>query len=480
MTSVGTLPEPAWMASIGQQRHFRYQQQFPGSAAFNVPVAATFRGRADLGALEAAIRAVTARHDVLRCRFALDGTVLRAYPQAASGIPVLRHDLTGCGSAAEQAHGLAAIGAAEAARPFRLAAEPATRAHLARLSGDEVALVLNVHHCSFDAWSSPLFFRELAACYTALTAGQPLPAVSADDVYADFAMAQRKRLRAGGYDEQLAYWVQELRDPAPAVRWPGDGTAAQAPWWAGDMAWASLPPGLAPAVQQAAKAARTTLFGWTLAVYKLALHRFLDAPAVAIGTPYSARTDRRWQQIIGFFANTLVMPSVFDPRQRFADLVRATHEQAIRGHRHQEVPYGLVVEAVRPETEPGRTPLFQTMFIVQNTPLPDPRIGPLGLRTTKVVTGSARYDLTFCLGWRRGQLALELETRPALLAQETAIRLAELFFGLLAASVQDPGAEVGTLHPVPVQLGVRRSRERTASVDGLFEGLVGDWRKESQ
>jgi hypothetical protein len=69
------------------------------------------------------------------------------------------------------------------------------------------------------------------------------------------------------------------------------------------------------------------------------------------------------------------------------------------------------------------------------------------------------------------------QTRPALLSQETAIHLAGLFSGLLAASAQSPDAKVGTLRPVPVRLGVRRGRERSASVDGLFEGLVGDWRK---
>jgi hypothetical protein len=109
--------------------------------------------------------------------------------------------------------------------------------------------------------------------------------------------------------------------------------------------------------------------------------------------------------------------------------------------------------------------------------LPDPSFGPLRLRTTKIVTGSARYDLTFCLGWRRGQLALELESRPALISQETAIQLAQEFFGLLAASVLDPHVRVDRIRPLPVGIGVRRGRERAPGVDGLFEGIVGDWRR---
>jgi hypothetical protein len=466
----------SWTASLGQERHCLYQRRHPRSAAFNVPIGATFVGAVDVGALEAAIRAVTARHDCLRSRFDRGSGILRARPQPADAVPVTRHDVRACGSDDERARALAAIGAAEAARPFDIESEPATRAHLVRLSGDEVAMVLNVHHASFDGWSSPLFFQELSRQYTAATTGEPSTPGWPPDVYADYAMAQRKRLRLGGYDDQIEYWREELRDPPPPAAWPPDGVDAAAPWWAGDMAWATLPPELMDAVRSAARSAGTTLFGWALAVYKLTMHRFLDAPAVAVGTPYAARTDQRWQGIIGFFANTVVVPSEFRPDETFRDLVRHTHAQAVRAHANQEVPYGVVVDRLRPPEVPERTPYFQTMFIVQNTPLPDADFGPLRLRTTKIVTGSARYDMTFCLGWRHGRLALELETRPALLSQATAVRFARDYFGLLAASVADPDAAVGRAAPLPVEIGMRLGRELRPGVDGLFEGLVGDWR----
>jgi hypothetical protein len=445
MTESLFLTDLTWTASLGQERHCRYQQRFPQSAAFNVPIGATFTGDVDPAALEAALRAVTARHDPLRSSFVWGSSGLRARPQPPEAVPVYHHDVCDRASDHERAEVLAAIGAAEAARPFALESEPPTRAHLVRLAADEVALVLNIHHAAFDAWSSPVLFRELSDQYWAVTSGQPPARPEPEYTYADYAMAQRKRLRLGGYDEQIGFWRDQLRDAAPPAQWPSDGVAPDAPWWAGDMAWASLP------------------------------QELVDA-AVAVGTPYAARTDRRWHELIGFFANTLVMESVYEPDLTVREWVRRTHDQATRGHRNQEVPYGVLVDLLDPPVDPDRTPYFQTMFIVQNTPLPDPSFGPLRLRTTKIVTGSARYDITFCLGWRRGRLALELETRPALISQEAALRLAGTFFGLLAASVSDPDHRIGQLAPLPVEIGVRRGRERRPGIDGLFEGLVGDWR----
>lgn len=465
----------AWIASLGQERHFAYQQRFPDSAAFNVPIAATFTGPVDHTALEAALRAVAARHEPLRCSFVRERGLLRGVPHPAESVPVTQHDLRGS-TELELGTELARIGSTEAARPFDLAAEPAMRAHVVRLREDETALVLNVHHTSFDGWSSPVFFRDLSDRYQELTEDRAAGTAQFEDVFADFAMQQRRRLTAGGFDGEIAYWRDRLAEPAPPAQWPSDDRDKDAPWWAGDMAWATIPEELVEALRRAAAAERTTLFGWTLAVYKVALHRFLDARSVAIGSPYAARTDQRWHDLVGFFANTLVFGYEFDPDETLRDLVRRTHAQAMSGHRQQNVPYGVLVDRFQPPVQEGRTPYFQTMFIVQNTPLPDARFGPLRLRTTKIVTGSARYDLTCCLGWRRGRLALELETRPALLGQETALRFADLFFGLLAASVAEADTRVGALTPLPVRLGVRRGRERTDSVDGLFEGLVGDWR----
>jgi len=466
-----------WTASLGQERHCRYQNRFPDSAAFNVPVGATFTGDVDAGAMEAALRAVAARHVPLRSRYAWGETGrLRVHPVDPASVPVTRHDLSRCATDAERAEGLADIGATAAARPFRLESEPATRAHLVRLTANETALVLSVHHASFDGWSSPVFFAELADQYRAATTGEQPRRPVQTHTYADFAVEQRRTLAAGGFDLQLEHWRAALRDPAGPLSWPDGAADPTAPWWAGDMAWASIPADLVIAVQAEARAAGTTLFGWTLAIFKLALHRFSGSSQVAVGTPYAARTDRRWSDTIGFFANTVVMESALATTATFRQLVRSAHAESTLAHRYQDVPYGVVVDTLAPEQVPDRTPYFQTMFIVQNTPLPETAFGPLRLRTTKIVTGSARYDMTFCLGWRRGRLALELETRPALVSQEIAIEFAREFFGLLAASVADPDAVAAGAAPLEVKLGIRRSCERAPGVDGLFEGLVGDWR----
>ncbi|MGW3173944.1 condensation domain-containing protein [Streptomyces sp. NPDC001153] len=464
----------AWRASLGQERHWAYQGRFPDSAAFNVPIAVLLRGAVDLSALERALRGVVARHESLRASFEESAGRLTARLHAPGDVPVLRHDLRWLPET-ERIRRLREIGSAEAARPFDLRSEPTTRAHLVSLAPDETAVIVNFHHIAFDGWSSPVFFDDLEDRYRALLSGVPGRPAPVHR-YVDFAVWQRRRIERGVHETQLDHWRQRLASPPGPLPWPGESQDREAPWWGGDMAWLGLPQGLIQDAHQAARACGTSFFVLGLAIYQLALSRLTGCDHLAVGTPFAGRTDQRWRDVVGFFVNTLVMPYVFRPDVPVGRLVEDTHRLVMAAHANQDIPYGVLLDELAPHVEPERTPYFQTMFILQNTPAPTRSLDTATLATNKLVTGSARYDITFSLGWRRGELALELENRPRLVGQDTAIRLARTFFGLLAAATADLSTPVGKLDPATLALSVHRRGELEPGTDGLFRGIIGDWR----
>ncbi|GGW75662.1 condensation domain-containing protein [Streptomyces caelestis] len=464
----------AWRASIGQERHWAYQTRFPESASFNVPIAVLLRGPVDLGVLERALREVATRHESLRASFGEAAGRLTARLHDPGDVPVFRHDLRRLPED-ERIGRLRQLGSEEAARPFDLRAETTTRAHLVSLAADETVMIVNFHHIAFDGWSSPVFFDDLEERYGALLSGAPDRPAPAHR-YVDFAVWQRRRIERGQHDAQLDHWRQRLADPPGPLPWPEGGRDPEASWWGGDMAWLGLPQSLIQEAQQAARACGTSFFVLGLAVYQLALRRLTGCDHLAVGTPFAGRTDPRWRDVVGFFVNTLVMPYVFRPEVPVGRLVEDTHRLVMAAHDNQDIPYGVLLDALAPPMEPERTPYFQTMFILQNTPAPTRSLATATLATNKLVTGSARYDITFSLGWRRGELCLELENRPRLVGQDVAIELARTFFGLLAAAIADLTTPVGKLEPLAVPLVVHRRGDLKPGTDGLFRGIIGDWR----
>lgn len=56
------------------------------------------------------------------------------------------------------------------------------------------------------------------------------------------------------------------------------------------------------------------------------------------------------------------------PDMSFTNLVEQVRTSTLEAYEHQEVPFEKVVEAVVKERDLSRSPLFEVLFVLQNTP----------------------------------------------------------------------------------------------------------------
>src|SRR5260221_12891401 len=95
-------------------------------------------------------------------------------------------------------------------RPFDLERGPLVRGALLRMTPEDHAILLTIHHLVTDGWSMGILVRELAALYEARTEGRPSPLPELRIQYADFAAWQISSLEGGVLEEQRAYWRKRL------------------------------------------------------------------------------------------------------------------------------------------------------------------------------------------------------------------------------------------------------------------------------
>jgi amino acid adenylation domain-containing protein len=437
----GSGPAPL---SFAQQRLWFLWQLEPGSPAYNVPAARRLHGPLRFAALEAALREIIRRHEVLRTRFAIGAggeAVQIAVAQLAFSIP--RIDLAALPAAAREAEARRQADAA-ARREMDLARLPLLRVSLLRLGEDDHVAVVVLHHIVADGWSAGIFVRELLALYNAFRAGAPSPLAELPLQYADFACWQRQREHL--LEEHLAYWKRQLGGELPVLRMPTDRPRSALRTSRGATVSAVLPQDVGAAAQELSRRRELTLFVTLLAAFQTVLHRYTGQDDLLIGNPTANRSHAELEELIGFFVNTLVLRCDLAGEPAFGELLRRVREVVLGAQSHQDLPFEKLVEELRPERDPSRSPLFQVMFVLQTAPrqLPAPRTG-LRMAPLDVEGGTAQFDLVFIVSEAGGQQTCHCKYNTDLFDRSTMLRLLGHFARLLRGAVADPGRRVSEL-----------------------------------
>ena len=472
--------------SFAQRRLWFAQQMDLANPAYNMPGVVRIAGRLDEGALERALREVIRRHEVLRTTFRVEGAepvqVAAAADVAVEGFALERSET--------REGGWEALADAEAVRVFDLAKGPLVRAKLVRTgradrvrgervgvggeAGGEWYLLLTLHHIVFDGWSLGILVRELAAFYDAAVSGRAAALPELAVQYADFAAYQRGAAGEAAWAAGLAYWRKQLAG-LPRLELPVDRARPSVPDWSGARVNFALSAELSAAVARLGKEEGATVFMTLLAAFDVLLMRWTRQEDVVVGTPVAGRGARELEPLIGFFINSLVLRTDLSGNPTFRELLGRVKERALGAFAHQEVPFEVLVSEFEAERDLTRHPLFQTVFVLQNTPTE--RVALTGAELTLVErpVRTAKFDLTWSMEETAEGLRGWVEYSTALFEEATIGRMVESFRVLLANVVARPEVrvrEVGMLTEVErgrlVGLGRGKGSGRKAppTVDG--------------
>ncbi|WP_415116930.1 amino acid adenylation domain-containing protein [Paraburkholderia sp.] len=426
--------------SYAQQRQWFLWQLSPQGSAYHVAGGLWLDGSVDAAALRASFEAIVARHEVLRTRFvANDAGEVEQWidAQAAldwreASLPETRID--------EAARALAN-------EPFDLARGPLLRAALYRDQADtrRSLLVLAMHHIVSDGWSVQVLLEELVAHYRAAVLNEPLTLPALAVQYADYAAWQREWLEAGEKDRQLAYWRAALGEAQPVLALPVDAPRRAHASYHAARYWMSLPTGLAQALRARAQASSATPFMVLLAAFQALLHRYTGQEDIRVGVPVANRHRVETEPLIGFFVNTQVLRARVDGEATLGALLEQTREATVGAQAHQDLPFDVLVDALRPERSLSHTPLFQVMFNHQRSDWRATDSLPgLAVARYELPDEAALFELTLnIVETADGAMDAELIYAAELFDAATIARIGGHYLNMLRALADDPSQRTG-------------------------------------
>jgi len=441
--------------SFAQQRLWMVEQYEPDTAAYNIPADVRLSGPLKVSALENSLNEIVRRHETLRTSFiSQQGQPVQVISPALK-VQLSLIDLQELPEA-ERETAVARLAKEEMRVPFNLAQAPLLRATLVRLRDDEHVFLLTMHHIVSDGWSIEILMREMSALYEAFVTGKDLSLSDLPIQYADFAHWQREWLQGEVFEKQLAYWTTRLHGNLPVLSLPADRPHPPAPTFAGATQEFVPDQSLTEAFRSLSRREGTTMFMTLVAAFKILLYRYARQEDIVVGTNVAGRNWLETEGLIGFFLNQLVLRTNLSGNPTFRELLHRVREGLLGAYAHQDMPFDRLVEALVPERDISRTPLFQVKVDLQNTSLPLPQSGDLKLTPLNLEHPASHFDLLLLLAESDRHLHVALHYKTDLFDEDTITRMLENFEQLLRHIVTRPDARLSELTELIVEADVQR------------------------
>ncbi|MEW5860347.1 MAG: amino acid adenylation domain-containing protein [Cyanobacteriota bacterium] len=430
--------------SFSQARLWFVNQLQPGTPAYNIPIAVRLTGRLDVPVLVRSIHEIIQRHEILRTSFAIvEGEPVQAIlAESCVTLNLPEVDLRQLPDSDRQ-NEAQRLAIAEAQTPFDLAQPPLLRAKLLHLTAEESMLLLTLHHIVADGWSVKVFIRELTALYEAFSTGKPSPLAELPIQYVDYVDWQQRWFSDERLEIHLNYWKQQLGG-VPVLELPTDRARSPIQTFRGAQQKLVLPKALTEAIKMLGQQEGVTLFMTLLAAFQTLLYRYSGQEDILVGSPIANRDRAELESLIGCFVNTLVLRTNLAGNPSFKELLVRVRKVAIDAYVHQDLPFEKLVE-LQSSRDLSYNPIFQVMFVLQNSALSTVSLPELTLKTSEVDSKTAKFDLFLSMIDTEQGLSGTLEYNTDLFNADTITRMLGHFQTLLEGIVADPEQRLSDL-----------------------------------
>lgn len=400
---VTRLPNDSNPVSFAQERLLFIEQFENGTSAYNINIHMELPRTVEQTALIQALQAVVIRHGMLRTLIDGEhkGIRLQRTVTKKQAMDLLQIKQVEFVTREEMDSALMD----EERHVFALDRELPIRIALTCCDEDSESLYLTmvVHHTCFDGWSWLVLQRDLNvlfANYNQRNSWAQLPKLTLN--YAEFATWQRETLSGEKLNKLNDYWLSKLNDYEP-LHLQSDFPRPVQFDYQGKAVDFSIDKQQTDDLRALAQQLDISFYSVLVGAYCLMLSHYTNQRDIIIGIPFANRSRNEFKDMVGFFANLLVLRIHVDPELSLTDYLKSVSREIIGTQMHQEMPFEQLVKSLGIENDPSQHPIIQVIFALDllegSSELGREQLDALQMRRYKPDSGghtTAKYDLS---GW---------------------------------------------------------------------------------
>ncbi|AUS26695.1 bacitracin synthetase [Paenibacillus polymyxa] len=409
--------------SSAQKRLYILSHLDGGEVSYNMPGVLVVEGPLQADRLEDAFRQLIARHETLRTSFEMmDGEVVqRVYDQVAFAVERL------------QAHESEAEAYIESfVRSFDLQQAPLLRVRLIQTGPERHLLMYDMHHIISDGVSSNNIVQELGQLYEG-QALAPLPIQ-----YKDYAVWQQQEMQRESYQRREQFWLEHLAGELPVLELPIAYPRPAVRSFEGAMYDFTVDSNVSEHLRRIAAQTGSTLYMVLLSAYTVLLSKYSGQDDLIIGTPVAGRLLPELEPLIGMFVNTLAIRHQPQGDQTFHSYLLEARERTLQAFEHQDYPLEELVEKLDVARDASRNPLFDTVFVLENTESQEAQLETLSFSPYVKEHRTSKFDLTLSMSDEDGQIKGSFEYCTKLFGADAIERLTGDLIAILSQVGANP------------------------------------------
>ncbi len=458
---------------------FLYQLA-PNSAAYNVANTVHIRSYVDVLALRRAFHALIDRHPMLRTTFTTKNGEPVQKIHAERQLCFEEKEAYGCSWDELKKQVVETY-----QRPLNLETGPVLRVTLFTRSVQDYILLLTGHHIVLDGWSAwMILIEDCLSLYQAEKSDHSAILPPLKWQYTDYVVWQTKMLEGPIGKRLWAYWQKQLAGDLPVLHLPTDKPRPPVQAYRGDSYPFKLNQSLFQRLTALAQEKEATLYMILLATFQMLLYRYSGQDDILVGSPSSGRNQHEFAKTVGYFVNPIVLRAKLSDNLSFNAFLTQVRDTVLNALAHQDYPFSLLVEQLRPNRDPRYSPIFQVMFLFQKPqqveediiklmfPPPDEtefKVNFAGLELVpyEMAQQEGQFDLTLEMMEIKTSLFGVLKYNTDLFETDTIIRMTEDFQTLLEDIVINPQQCISKFN-LPGLLTSEQAQQPTLAIAATF------------
>jgi acyl transferase domain-containing protein/acyl carrier protein len=441
--------------SSAQKRLYLIQQMDPGNTSYNITQAVILELPVKEEALDQTFQALIRRHESLRTSFeTVDGEPMQRIRESVD-FRIETYDLTETTLTprTNQQEEPTKEGYREVdeiirqfIRPFDLSGAPQLRVGLIKLAEEKYVLLVDMHHIISDGVSQDILLDDFIGLDRGETL-QPLPYQ-----YKDVTEWLNSNYGPGTdlHKKQEEYWLKQFETEIPQLTLPTDYPRPQKQAFDGKELGYNMAPERFRQLKESCTRHDVTLYQMMLTIYNILLYKLSGQEDLVVGTSLAGRGHEGMDRIIGMFLNNLALRNYPKGQDTFDNFLQDVKQRTLEAFDNQYYPLDQLAEKVVTKRIPGRSPIFDAMFVLNYQPdnrqpeneaidNQDRQQQPNPVRPYTYGKTSAQFDLKLRAVEKKNTLWLQFEYRTDLFKEETAEIFLKNLDHVAATVIENPG-----------------------------------------